>query len=78
MNNVFCLLSSRKFLRPVVILLFCACLLGQSRNCVFIEYLFCFHLVYIVFVKKKSSATEISCHTKKTTIMKSLLRNDDK
>jgi len=31
---------------------------GQSRNCVFIEYLFCFHLVYIVIVKKKSSATE--------------------
>jgi len=76
-NDVFCLLSSRKFLRPVVILLFCACLLGQSRNCVFIEYLFCFHLVNIVIVKK-SSATEISCCTKNTTIMKSLLRNDDK
>ena len=78
MNDVFCLLSRRKFLRPVVISLFRACLLGQSRNCVFIEYLFCFHLVYIVIVKKKSSATEISCCTKNATIMESLPRNDDK
>jgi len=50
---------------------------GQSQNCVFIEYLFYFHLVYIVIVKKKSSATEISCCTK-NTIMESLPRNDDK
>ena len=53
-NNVFCLLSSRKSLRPVVI----SHMFGQSQNCVFIEYLFCFHLVYIVIVKKKSPATE--------------------
>ena len=60
--------------RPVII----SHMFGQSRNCVFIEYLFCFHLVYIVIVKKKSSATEISCCTKNATIMESLPRNDDK
>jgi len=50
---------------------------GQSQNCVFIEYLFCFHLVYIVIVKKKSSVTKISCYTK-NTIMESLPHNNDK
>jgi len=73
MNNVFCLLSSRKFLRPMVI----SHIYGQSRNCVFIEYLFCFHLVYIVIIKKKSSVTKISCYTK-NTIMESLPCNNDK
>jgi len=39
-------------------------LLGQSWNCFSVESLFCFHLVYIVIIKKKSSATETNSHQK--------------
>jgi len=57
----FCLLSSKEFLGPGVLWH----MLAWSKLKLFsVESLFCFHLVYIVIIKKKSSATEISFHQK--------------